>query len=195
MTKILSIVLAAFIGVAAVADPPIGAKNHWRNANYFNHYFLYDKPTNTYVETVNCTAAWRFTKVSSDLNNVILYDASRKLSVKLNYDDMFLKYDHETAWKPYQKGTWTKRVRFFHQYNGQWSGTVSRKHGCAWEELLAGNSKPSFYFKAYAEDANSVLLLDTSRNMRVKLNAADMHLQPSGQGNFTFFKGGYWSEY
>jgi len=110
---------------------------------------LYEKSTNTWVETVNCTPAWRFTKVGSDLNNLILYDAGRKLRVKLNYDGMWLKYDHETSYAFYQKGSFEKRVRFFHQYNGQWTGTLSRKHGCAWEELLAGGTAPSYHFKAY----------------------------------------------
>ena len=150
--------LSAWVGLAAVADPTGSAKNFWRNANHYNHYVLYERNSNTYVETVDCKAAWRFTKVSSDLNNVILYDAGRKLRVKINYDGMYLKFDHEPAYKFYQKGSFDKRVRFFHQYNGQWTGTLSRKHGCAWEELLAGNSTPTFHFKAYGENAGSVFL-------------------------------------
>ncbi len=188
------IVLSASIGGAAFADPPTSPKNFWRNSNNYGHYVLYERSSNTWVETVNCTPAWRFTKVSSDLNNLILYDAGRKLSVKLNYDGMSLKYDHESAYTLYQRGSFDKRVRFFHQYNGQWTGTLSRKNGCVWEELLAGGTAPSFHFKAYGEDASAVFLYDSSRNMRVRLNAAQMYLQPSGQAQFSFFKGGYWSE-
>lgn len=190
-----AIVLSALLGTAAVADPPTSAKNHWRNANDYKHYVLYERSSNTWVETINCNPVYRFTKVSSDLNNLILYDAGRKLSVKLNYDGMWLKFDHEAAYKLYQYGTFDKRVRFFHQYGGQWTGTLSRLHGCAWEELLAGGSAPAFRFKAYGEDASSVFLYDGTRNMRVRLNAADMWLQPSGQAQFSYFKGGYWSEY
>lgn len=192
---LISIVGLGWVSHSAVGDPPPSPKNFWRNTNHYNHYLLYEKSSNTWVETVNCTAAWRFTKVSSDLNNLILYDAGRKLRVRLNYDGMWLKYDHEADYKFYQKGTFDKRVRFFHQYNGAWTGTVSRKNGCAWEELLAGGSAPTYFFKAYGEDAGSVFLYDASRNMRVRLNAADMWLQPSGAATFSFFKGGYWSEY
>jgi hypothetical protein len=192
--KLYAIVLSAFIGFAAVADPPTSAKTHWRNTNYYSHYVLYERSTGTWVETINCKPVYRFTKVSSNLNDLILYDAGRKLSVKLNYDGMYLKFDNEAAYKFYQPGTFDKRVRFFHQYNGQWTGTLSRLHGCAWEELLAGGTAPSWHFVAYGEDANSVYLYDKSRNMRVRLNPSDMWLQPSGQGTFSFFKTGHWSE-
>lgn len=192
--KFLAVVAAVFIGVGAKADPPVSPKNHWRNANDPKHYLLYEKASNTWVETVNCIPMWRFKKVSSNLNNLYLRDESRKLNVQLNYDDMRLKFDNEPAYKFYQKGTFDKRVRFFHSYNGQWTGTVSRLNGCSWEELLAGGSKPSWFFKAYGEDANSVYLYDGSRNMRVRLDAANMYLQPTGQATFSFFKTGYWSE-
>jgi hypothetical protein len=189
------LVLSVLCGGVAIADPPTGPKYFWRNRNDYKHYVLYEKSSNTWVETVNCVPAWRFTKISSDLNNLYLRDAGRKLTVKVNYDGMWLKFDNQTSFSFYQPGAFEKRVRFFHQYNGQWTGTVSRKNGCAWEELLAGGSAPSFHFKAYGEDASSAYLYDGSRNMRVRLNAADMWLQPSGQPTFSFFKTGYWSEY
>lgn len=194
MLRYLGIFLIGFIGIQAFADPPPSPKNLWRNSNYYNHYVLYERKTNTWIETVDCKALWRFTKQSSDLNNLYLRDAGRKLTVKLSYDGMYLKYDNESAFKLYQRGTFDKRVRFFHQYNGQWSGTVSRGHACNWEELLAGSQAPNFRFKVYGENASSVFLFDASRNMRVKLNTGDMWLQEKGQANFSYFKNGYWSE-
>ncbi len=192
--KVLAIGMAVFFGLGVKADPPTSPKNHWRNHNDPKHYILYESSSATWVETVNCTAMWRFKKISSDLNNLYLRDEGRKLTVRINYDDMQLKFDNEPAFHFYQKGTFDKRVRFFHQYNGQWTGTLSRLNGCAWEERLAGDAKPAWFFKAYGEDANSVYLYDGSRNMRVRLDAANMYLQPSGQANFSLFKGGYWSE-
>ena len=194
-SSLVAIVLSALIGGAAVADPQPSAKTFWRNSHDYRHYVLYEKSSNTWVETVNCTPAWRFTKVGSDLNNLYLRDASRKLSVKLNYDGMWLKFDHESSYSFYQGGSFAKRARFFHQYQGQWTGTLSRNHGCAWEELLAGGTAPAFRFKAYGEDASSVFLYDSSRNMRVRLDTAQMWLQPKGQTQFSFFKSGYGSEY
>ncbi len=178
----------------AKADPTGSAKNLWRNTSYYNHYILYERSTNTYAETVDCKPLWRFTKIGGNLNEVILRDAGRKLNVKITYDGMWLKFDSDAAYKFYQKGTFDKRVRFFHNVNGKWTGTVSRKHGCAWEELLAGGSKPSWHFKIYGEDNTSSYLYDASRNMRVRLNEKDMALQLSGKPSFAFFKNGYWSE-
>jgi hypothetical protein len=195
LSSLTAFVLSLFLATSAVADPPTSPKHHWRNRNDYKHYFLYERATNTWVETIHCNPVYRFKRTGGDLNTLYLYDAGRKLTVKLNYDGMWLKFDHEANYAFYQYGTFDKRVRFFHQYNGQWTGTLSRLHGCNWEELLAGGSAPSFRFKAYAEDANAVLLHDASRNMRVRLNAADMWLQPNGQSSFSFFKGGYWSEY
>jgi len=190
-----SLLLVSFVfSFLAVADPTTSPKNLWRNANDYKHYILYDSTTKTWVETVNCAVFYRFTKVNSDLNNLYLYDASRKMNVRLNYDGMWLRLDSEPAWKFYQYGTFDKRVRFFHQYGGQWTGTVSRKNACAWEENLAGGSGIAWRFTAYGEDKAAVYLYDSSRNMRVKLNAADMWLQPSGQASFSYFKAGYWSE-
>lgn len=178
-----------------MADPPPAPKNLWRNTNYYDHYIIYEQSSNTYIETVGCKAAWRFTKIGGDLNSVILRDASRKLNVKITYGDMSLKFDSDAAYKFYQYGTFSQHVRFFHQYNGQWTGTVSRKAGCQWEELLAGHTTPSWYFRSYGEDANSAYLYDSSRNMRVRLDNGEMWLQQSGQPVFSFFKKGYWSAY
>jgi hypothetical protein len=178
-----------------LADPPPAPKTFWRNTNYYNHYILFDSATNTYVETVNCKAAWRFTKIGGDLNNIILRDAGRKLNVKLSYGSMWLKFDTDADYKFYQYGTFEQKARFFHQVNGTWTGTLSRGNGCQWEELLAGHSTPSFHFVAYGENAASVFLYDKSRNMRVRLDAAEMWLQQSGAAVFSFFKKGYWSAY
>lgn len=185
----------AFFSLTLFADPPQSPKHLWRNANDYKHYFLYEKSTNTWVETINCAVYYRFTKVSSDYNNLVLYDAGRKLYVSLSYGDMKLRFAHEPAFKFYQAGSFDKRVRFFHQYGGQWSGTISRKNACAWEEQFPGVSGPSYFFRKYGEDAASIYLLDSSRNMRVKLNQGDMWLQASGQPSFSYFKNGYWSEY
>lgn len=187
-------VLALLAAGGAGADPGGSAKNFWRNTTYYNHYVLYEKSSNRYVETVDCKARWRFTKIGGNLNELILRDAGRKLNMKISYDGMWLKFDHEPAYKFYQKGTFDKRVRFFHQNNGVWTGTVSRSSGCAWEELLAGGSSPSYRFKLYGEDANSVFLYDSSHNLRLRLNTADMWLQQSGKPVFAFFKNGHWSE-
>ncbi len=192
MKTILS--LAIFFSVIASADPTGSAKTFWRNANYYNHYLLYEKSSNTYVETVDCKVRWRFTKFGGNLNEVILRDAGRKLNVKLSYDGMWLKFDSDPAYKFYQKGTFDKRVRFFHNVKGTWTGTVSRKPGCAWEELLAGGTSPAWHFRIYGEDAGSSYLYDASRNMRIRLNKDDMWLQESGKPVFAFFKKGYWSE-
>ncbi len=189
-----SVAVALVAGLSAAGDPPPTPKNFWRNANYYNHYVLFDRATNTYVETVNCKAAWRFARTGGNLNEVYLRDASRKLNMKISYDGMWLKFDHEADYKFYQKGTFDKRVRFFHNVNGTWTGTVSRLPGCAWEELLAGNTRPSWFFSSFGENASSVFLYDKSRNMRVRLDGAAMFLQQSNQPNYGFFKNGYWSE-
>src|SRR4051812_24989246 len=95
--------LTAFVGGTAIADPPPTPKNFWRNTNYFNHYVLYERATNTYVETVDCKPLWRFTKVGGNLNEVILRDEGRKLNVKISYDGMYLKADNQAAYQFYQK--------------------------------------------------------------------------------------------
>ncbi len=195
--RVKLVLLALFVwgGMSLHADPPTSPKNFWKNSNYYHHYIMYEKSSATWVETINCNVAYRFTKVSSNLNELVLYDASRKLYVKLSYDGMWLKAANEANFTFYQKGTFEKRIYFYHQDTaGKWTGTLTRKNGCVFEELLAGGSKPSYYFKAFGGGTGQDFLYDSSRNMRVRLDATEMWLQPSGQPQYGFFKRGYWTE-
>jgi len=107
---------------------------------------------------------------------------------------MWLKFDSDPAYKFYQKGTFDKRVRFFLDALGQWTGTISRLPGCKWEELLAGNTRPSWFFTTLDQSASYVVLYDQSRNLRVRLDATAMFLRGCNQPAYGFFKNGYGSE-
>lgn len=187
----LSTLVFIFSAGIVVADPPVPPHYHWRNTNYPSHYVLYDFPTKTYIETVDCKPMWRFKEVSNALNTLTLFDASRGMTIQLTYDGMFLKEKGATSFTFYQKGVFDTRRQFSHNMNGTYTGALTKQHGCQWFEYLAGASSPSWRFKEVTTTAGYVDLFDASRNMTVRLNNDSMYLR-TGTAPLAFFKKGQW---
>lgn len=176
------------------ADPPKDPHYLWRNTNYPSHYLLYDFATKTYVETVDCKPLWRFTIVSNEMNELTVFDASRGMTVKVNYDGMFLKEKGATKFTFYQKGTFDKRWQFsHHDAQGKYTGAITIQHACNVVEYLAGASGPSFKFKQTNRTNEYVDMYDASRDMLVRLTKDAMFLR-TGHNPLAFFKNGTWNK-
>lgn len=175
----------------AFADPPKASHSYWQNSNYNGHYVLYDNATRTYIETVNCKAAWRFTVASDALNTLTLFDASRGMTIRLTYDGMYLKEKGATGFSFYQKGSFDTRTQFKHYDASGYTGALTKQHGCGWVEYLAGSKSADWRFKELGRNASYVDLYDSSRNMLVRLNKDSMYLR-TGSNPLAFFKKGNW---
>ena len=181
-----------FFAQNVFADPPIDPNYLWRNTSYPSHYVLYDFQTKTYVETVDCKPLWRFTVVSNQMNTLTLFDASRGMTVQVNYDGMYLKEKGATQFKFYQKGTFDKRWQFsHHDAKGVYTGAITIQHGCNVVEYLAGASSPTWRFKQTNRTNEYVDIFDASRNMLVRLTNDSMYLR-TGSNPLAFFKNGAW---
>ena len=193
LSFLVTLVTLGGAGSPAFADPPRASHDHWRNTNYPSHYVMYDSATRTYVETVDCRVMWRFTLVSNEMNNLTLYDASRGMTVLLNYDGMFLKPAGAANFSLYQNGTFDTRTMFDHiDANGAHTGTVVKRHGCRWEEWFPGGGAAAFTFVQGGADVNAVEMYDGSRSIWVRLETEGrMYLKQGGSG-FNFFKNGRW---
>lgn len=195
MKLLLQVLLTTLLGLSnltALADPPRASHDHWRNTNYYSHYVLYDAATHTYVETVNCRALNRFTLVSNEMNTLYLYDASRGMSMKLDYTGMYLKAAGAQDFTIYQYGTFDTRTMFeHHDQNGAYTGTIVKKHGCSTEEWFPGGQRPSFTFVLTATSNDAVEMYDGSRGIAVKLVGNDMYLRMPNE-NYSYFKSGQW---
>lgn len=191
--RLLSTLLGfAALTTAAFADPPRPSHDHWRNTDYAGHYVLYDRASNSYIETVGCRAAWRFTLVRNETNAIELYDASRGMGMRLDYDGMWLKPAGQADWSLYQRGTFDTRKMFYHNdVNGNFTGTVLKSHGCEWQEWFPGVGSASFRFVERNTTRDAVELYDGSRDLWVKLDATHMYLR-TGANPYGFFKGGHW---
>ncbi len=185
----LTLTLAA---TSAFADPPRPNHDHWRNTAYPGHYVLFDRASNSYIETVNCTAAWRFTLVSNQNNTLTLYEASRGMTMMLNYDGMYLKAQGASDFTFYQAGTFDTRTIFYHNdAAGNYTGSISKGHGCEWSEWFPGYPSASFHFVEKSTTAGGVEMYDGSRDLYVWLNANSVSLK-AGNGAYAFFKNGHW---
>ena len=187
--------LAAFgfsIATITMADPPRPSHDHWRNTQYAGHYVRYDAPSHTYVETINCRPSYRFTLVSNELNTLTIFDASRNMTVRLDYSGMYLKPSGSTAFTLYQKGTFDTRTQFQHvDSRGTYSGAITKLDGCNWVEYLAGSHTANWHFVERSTTPQSVELFDASRNMFVRLDNTQMFLK-TGANPYGFFKNGHW---
>lgn len=184
-TTLLTLSLV-FSASAALADPPRASHDHWRNTGYQGHYVLYDFASHTYVETVNCRAANRFTLVSNQLNELTLFDASRGMTVRLNYDGMWLKASGASDFTFYQSGTFDTRTQFHHD-----AGAITKGHGCTWVEWFNGAATAAYSFAERGTTTGSVELYDGTRDIWVRLDSAQMWLH-FGAAAYSFFKTGNW---
>lgn len=174
------------------ADPPRASHDYWRNTNYVGHYVLYDAASKTYLETINCRVAFRFTAVSNELNTLTLFDASRNMTVRLNYQGMYLKPSGAADFSFYQAGTFDTRTQFEnYNPNGSLASTISKRHGCVWQEQFVGAHTPAFSFVEKSTNNDAVELFDASRNLWARLNANAIYLK-SGTAPYSFFHNGRW---
>lgn len=186
--RIITIILSLLAFTeAARADPPRANHYHWRNTNYPSHYVLYDYASRTWIETVDCRVFNRFTLVRNEVNTLTLYDASRDMTMLLNYEGMFLKAHGASGFSFYQNGTFDTRTLFQHA-----DAAISKHHACVWEEWFSGASRPTFSFVQSAVSPDAVELYDRSRDIGVRLESSRMLLR---QGNvpFSYFKAGRWN--
>lgn len=184
--------LSAMTATSVFADPPIPSHDHWRNTNYAGHYVRYNSQTKDYVETVNCKVLWRFKALSNELNTLTLFDASRNMTVRLNYEGMYLKPAGSTTFTFYQKGTFDTRKQFQHFDNrGTYTGAITKQDGCQWIEVFPGAARPAYYFQERSTSPQSVELFDGSRNIFVRLDNTQMFLK-TGNAPYGFFKNGRW---
>lgn len=180
------------VATAIFADPPRPSHDHWRNIQYAGHYVRYDSQSRTYVETINCRASYLFTLVSNEMNTLTIFDASRNMTVGLNYEGMYLKAAGATAFMLYQKGTFDTRTQFQHvDSKGAFSGALTKLDGCNWVEYLAGSHTPNWRFVERSTNPQSVELFDGSRNIFVRLDNTQMFLK-TGSNPYGFFKNGHW---
>jgi hypothetical protein len=187
-----AILLTLVIRTGAAADPPRASKDHWRNIDYPSHYILYDPASHTYVETVDCRPLYRFTLQANEANQLTLYDASRNMTVRINYEGMWLKESGAANFTFYQRGTFDRRTLFEHvDASGAHTGSIIKRDGCRWEEHFPGGSGPGFVFTQAAVTADTVDLYDRSRDMTVRLDATRMWLR-QGSAPLAFFKNGRW---
>lgn len=196
MIRSLHVILLALVFLSltkvARADPPRASHDHWRNTQYAGHYILYDNASRSYVETVNCRVMWRFTVRSNEMNTLTLYDASRNMLVRLTYDGMYLKESGANDFTLYQRGTFDTRKQFrHHDASGNYTGAITKGHGCSWVEYLAGAKSPSFRFVESASTNGYVDIYDSSRSMTVRMDNSRMYLKV-GNGAFGYFKDGTW---
>jgi hypothetical protein len=188
-----AVAAAAFLASPAYADPPPDSHHYWRNTNYPDHYVLYDHASRTWVETIGCRVAYRFTQVSNQMNELTLFDASRGMTVRLTYDGMFLKAAGDAGFGFYQSGTFDRRIRFSHRdAGGAYTGQIARTHGCGWEEWFPGHGgQPGFRFVQVAVTPGYVDVYDASRDMTARMDAGSLYLR-QGDAPFAFFKAGGW---
>lgn len=192
--KLVALLLtAAFLSSPAYADPPPDSHHYWRNANYPDHYVLYDQASRTWVETINCRVSWRFTQVSNQLNTLTLFDASRGMTVRLDYSGMYLKGASDADFAFYQAGTFDRRIMFAHtNAGGAFTGSIVRTHGCAWQEFFPGsNGTPAYRFVQSAVTPTYVDVYDASRDLTARMDATNLYLR-QGSASFGFFKNGHW---
>lgn len=174
------------------ADPPRASHDHWRNTNVPSHYVMYDNASRTYLETINCRIAYRFTLVSNEMNTLTIFDASRNMTVRLNYEGMFLKAAGATNFTFYQPGTFDTRTQFKNMNpNGTHASNITKQHACVWQEWFLGARGPAYNFVEKNTNASSVELYDVSRNMWVRLDTAAMFLKV-GNAAYSFFHSGHW---
>lgn len=192
---VMSLILSTFIvlsGQTALADPPRPNHHLWQNSVFHGHYVLYDSATRTWVETIDCRPVFRFTLVSDGLNELVLFDASRGMTVKLTYEGMSLKASGESTFSFYQRGAFDRREMFEHEDgNGAYTGTIARYHGCSWAEWFPGGSAPAFRFGQIVVDGGAVEIYDGTRDIYVRLDASHMWLR-QGTAPYGFFKNGKW---
>lgn len=176
----------------ALADPPRASKYHWRNTAYPSHYILYDFASRTYIETIDCRVFYRFTLVENGVNTLTLYDQSRDMTVRLDYEHMYLKPSGSAGFTLYQNGTFDSRIQFSHNdAQGNYTGSISKKAACVWEEWFPGGRSPSFTFVQSSVNNDAVEVYDRSRDMTVRMDAGRMWLR-QGNAPFGFFKDGHW---
>ena len=193
-TRILALLVLTLtsLSTTAFADPPPASHHYWRNTAYPGHYVLYDQATQTWVETVNCQVLWRFALVRNEVNMITLYDASRGMTVKLDYQGMWLLPQGAAGFSLYQVGTFDTRTQFEHwDANGVYTGAITRLHGCGWHEWFPGGSSPAFQFVDSATSGDAVEIYDRGRDLFVRMDATRMYLK-FGQNAYQVFKNGRW---
>lgn len=184
--------LAQVFASPAFADPPRANHYHWRNTDYPSHYLQYDYASRTWLETVDCRVLWRFHLESNGVNQLDLIDDSRGMRVRLNYEGMWLKAAGAADYSFYQRGTFDTRTQFFHyDAAGNFTGAITKKPGCVWDEQFAGQSAPTFHFVQSAISNAAVEIYDASRTLWVLLSGNRMDLR-QGTGPYGFFKNGHW---
>jgi hypothetical protein len=185
-------VAAGLAATSALADPPRPSHHHWINTNYASHYVLYDYASRQWIETINCQVAYRFNLVSHENNAIILNDPSRDMTIRLDYDGMYLKPHGATEFSFYQAGTFDRREQFQHfDANGAYTGAITKLHACEFVEYLAGATSPTFRFHLANNANGAVELYDGSRDLWVKLDQSRMYLH-FGANPYAFFKDGHW---
>ena len=185
-------VMWIFLVTPARADPPRASHDHWRNTGFAGHYVLYDSSSRTWVETVSCRAANRFTIVRNETNSLTLLDAGRGMTMRLDYQGMWLKAAGAVEFSFYQAGTFDTRTQFKHvDGNGTYTGAITKGHACSWVEWFPGASGPAFQFMERGTNPSSVELYDRSRDLWVRLDTDRMWLK-IGTAAYGFFKSGRW---
>lgn len=192
MSQKLFLLFPLLFNLSLLADPPQASHHYWQNSNFVGHYVLYDYGSRTYLETINCKVAYRFTVVSNIMNTLTLFDASRGMTVQLNYEGMSLKEKGATKFTFYQQGSFDTREQFKHYDNkGNFTGALTKQHACGWVEYLAGSHAPDWRFVEVGRNKDFVDLYDASRNMTVRLEKNRMLLK-TGNNPLGFFKNGNW---
>lgn len=174
------------------ADPPLPTHNHWRNTNYPSHYVLYDAASKSYIETINCKPTYYFKFLTRELNAMTLFDQSRNMTIRLDYDGMSLKASGASSFTFYQSGTFDSRLQFENRNpNGTVASVISKGHNCDWKEWFVGAPSPTFYFVEKGTNNDAVEIFDGSRNMWVRMTSNAMFLKV-GNGAYSFFHSGNW---
>lgn len=192
LLTLMTLALSLFSTGQALADPPPNPHHLWRNTNYPSHYVLYDAASRQWIETVDCRVLWRCNLVRNELNAIELNDPSRKMTIRLTYDQMLLKPAGAAGFSAYQNGTFDARERFSHyDAAGNYTGQIVRGHACKFSEYFAGQSSPAYTFVIASSSAAAVEIWDESRHMMVKLDSNRMYMSANG-ASYSFFKNGRW---
>ncbi len=167
-------VLAALFSLGAQANPIVSGRNAW----FFNGgYFVKGIASQSWSQTVEGQDRYQYVEDERTNQYVGLYDASRKLNVRLYADRMEVSGPTSALYDLERTGHWDDRRIFV------WSETPQQKsHGMfqlyagqIYKEVLVVNNKvTNIYYREQYRDDQYIQILNPQNNLMLTLTNGEV---------------------
>jgi hypothetical protein len=138
----------------------------------------------------NNAASFNFEEMANKTNEIILFDKTRNIYVKLTSNEMWASIGNDKNWQKNYEGRW--KHWYYSEQNrpdGVYEGTFTFIEGTKWIEK---NNHSDFTFTEYSYNQDELILFDRSRNVYVKITPTELFASWKQPGTWEKYYDGEW---